>query len=121
MNQPLTDAQETWIQALESGEYNQGTGALHKQDSFCCLGVACDLYKKELSVEHREGFTTVMYDGSLVSAPHHVVKQLKLHSKWGTSKNKVEGTLSTLNDDGSSFAEIAAMLRADPEDYFYVD
>jgi hypothetical protein len=43
-----------WIAALRSGEYTQGTGALHKQadedgkpDTFCCLGVACDVALKQ--------------------------------------------------------------------------
>jgi len=32
-----------WVSVLRSGEYTQGTGALRKGDSFCCLGVLCDL------------------------------------------------------------------------------
>jgi hypothetical protein len=38
-----------WVKALRSGEYQQGTGALHGEDYasgtdvFCCLGVACDI------------------------------------------------------------------------------
>jgi hypothetical protein len=37
-----------WIAALESGEYKKGKLALRdKDDSFCCLGVLCDLYAKE--------------------------------------------------------------------------
>lgn len=36
-----------WVAALRSGEYSQGRGRLRKGDTFCCLGVACDLYAKE--------------------------------------------------------------------------
>ena len=32
-----------WIEALRSGKYEQGRGALRMGDKFCCLGVACDL------------------------------------------------------------------------------
>lgn len=37
-----------WIDALRSGEYEQGSGALQTRDGkFCCLGVLCDVYRKE--------------------------------------------------------------------------
>jgi hypothetical protein len=37
-----------WIKALRSGEYKQGCGALRpSKDKFCCLGVLCDVYRKE--------------------------------------------------------------------------
>ena len=39
----LTEAQEEWLVALESGEYKQGRGRLRDDNGFCCLGVACDL------------------------------------------------------------------------------
>lgn len=44
-------ARAKWYEALESGQYRQGYGALHmagaEQDSFCCLGVAC-----KVAVDH---------------------------------------------------------------------
>lgn len=30
-----------WVKALRSGEYSQATGNLQKDNSYCCLGVAC--------------------------------------------------------------------------------
>lgn len=36
-----------WVKALKSGEYTQTRHALRKDDSFCCLGVLCDLHSKE--------------------------------------------------------------------------
>lgn len=36
----------TWLNALRSGEYKQAQNRLRVNDSFCCLGVACDLYDK---------------------------------------------------------------------------
>lgn len=33
-----------WVEALESGEYQQGRGALRNDDdTYCCLGVACEV------------------------------------------------------------------------------
>lgn len=39
---------DQWLEALRSGKYEQGKGALrtvhnHSKDGFCCLGVLCDL------------------------------------------------------------------------------
>lgn len=45
MMHPLVDK---WLNALESGEYQQGRGKLRTKDNkFCCLGVLCDLAVKE--------------------------------------------------------------------------
>ena len=48
MKQEIADL---WTKALESGQYAQTTGILHKKtklnDSFCCLGVLCDLARRE--------------------------------------------------------------------------
>lgn len=44
---------EEWIDALGSGEYERGTGALRRPkgdgtgDQYCCLGVLCELAVKE--------------------------------------------------------------------------
>lgn len=34
------------VDALRSGEYRQGTGALQRGGKFCCLGVACEVALK---------------------------------------------------------------------------
>lgn len=37
-----------WVAALRSGEYNQGRNVLKNLDNtFCCLGVLCELYRKK--------------------------------------------------------------------------
>ena len=35
-----------WVEALESGKYDQTTGTLHDSAGFCCLGVLCDVARK---------------------------------------------------------------------------
>lgn len=35
------------VAALRSGKYKQTTYSLRDPDGFCCLGVACDMYRKE--------------------------------------------------------------------------
>lgn len=41
------DVKKLWVEALRSGKYQQGTGCLRMDDTFCCLGVLCDLHAKE--------------------------------------------------------------------------
>jgi len=38
-----------WVAALRSGKYKQGQRALHNRDddTYCCLGVLCELYKAD--------------------------------------------------------------------------
>lgn len=50
------EIKKLWLEALRSGKYKQGCGALKRLDkdpntgleefTFCCLGVLCDLYDK---------------------------------------------------------------------------
>ncbi len=38
-----------WIEALRSGNYKQGFGQLkNNKDEYCCLGVACELFKAKI-------------------------------------------------------------------------
>lgn len=60
------EVKEAWLNALRSGEYEQGEGALHKieedgPDTFCCLGVLCELAFKAGAVER---FETDTYAGA---------------------------------------------------------
>ena len=32
-----------WVEALRSGKYKQGRGQLRLGDTYCCLGVLCDI------------------------------------------------------------------------------
>jgi hypothetical protein len=41
-----------WLQALRSGKYQQTTKCLHREGKgFCCLGVLCDIHRKETGGE----------------------------------------------------------------------
>lgn len=38
-----------WIEALRSGNYEQGRYNLRRRDEFCCLGVLCDIVKDDVN------------------------------------------------------------------------
>ena len=41
-----------WVKALKSGEYAQGKGCLKDMDTYCCLGVLCEIHT---DVRHADG------------------------------------------------------------------
>ena len=44
MTEPNRENIQKWVDALRSGEYEQGKGNLKTADGkFCCLGVACEI------------------------------------------------------------------------------
>lgn len=105
----LTEKQKKWIEALRSGKYKQGRGFLKKDNCFCCLGVACEIFKEELNLE----VTDDEYDCSNDYLPLKVVKFLNLVSDSGANVDpNIDMTLVMLNDDmGMSFEEIANELE----------
>ncbi|WP_086846945.1 hypothetical protein [Amycolatopsis kentuckyensis] len=99
-----------WVEALRSGDYRQGTGQLSRDDKFCCLGVLCDVaVKSGVTVSTKTDDRSTGYDNSFVFLPPRV-------QEWaGLPENDpniaVANTwLSSLNDDGASFAEIADLI-----------
>ncbi len=95
-----------WVAALRSGRYKQGQKALRVHDSFCCMGVLCDIVK-----DHPEVSGKWLSDGFKVpdsvnngSWPDRKVKELT-GLVWGIDH------LATMNDNGKSFAEIADYIE----------
>ena len=102
-----------WIQALESGEYDQGRKVLRSTDNkYCCLGVVCDIvagdewYEKELaSVRTPRLFHPYgNIDAGLLD--NEACAQLRL-STIGMD------TFAEVNDNGWTFAEIADAMKSD--------
>lgn len=96
-----------FIKALESGNYRQTRGALHRVGDdgpcFCATGVACDLFRVRLglvvTINIRHGM--VGYEG-MYHGPPSVVKDA-LPINWDF--------VMRANDNGKSFEQIAALLR----------
>ena len=101
-----------WIEALRSGEYEQGTGHLNVGRSFCCLGVACEVASKH-SVE-------VVLDESLRIKGDDLNAQLEVQYWLGLSGAAGEyGDQSCLVEDNDnavkSFSEIADIIESNPD------
>lgn len=113
--------QSEWLEALESGRYNHGTGCLKRcygdWFEYCALGVACDLV----------GLTGVRaYDGEYyfengsIIVPKMVLRWLGLYTHDGACRaNESEPSIVRMNDElFLSFGEIAARIRLNPRMYF---
>lgn len=115
----LTESQEKWLTALESGQYEQGLRYLCRNNKYCCLGVACDIFNISFEVEECIDNIIKTYNKQQNSAPPDIVNALNLHDCLG-SKNGVDDIdgLARLNDRTYTFKEIAAIIRENPSDYF---
>ena len=121
------EIKQKWIEALRSGKYNQGTGCLRTyKNEFCCWGVLCDLHsKKNGDVWHitplmQDGEGKYAYYNEKLFAPKNVLKWAGFSDSILISMNEplVSGSesdkcffLSSLNDAGKTFSEIADIIE----------
>lgn len=121
-----------WVEALRSGGFRQGHGALRSRDGrYCCLGVACDLAAAEGVVVVDDDESGYGRDARLVAyvdpatgykdtayLPEKVRDWLGLSDERGRLKANAQvstdcNALSTLNDNGFAFKEIANVIERD--------
>jgi hypothetical protein len=110
---------DLWISALTSGEFVQGKGFLRiginddpQQNSYCCLGVLCELHSRATGTKWEvsklnEGISTYLNAGTYL--PEDVQRWAGL-SGYNPSYSGYGNTLSRANDKGLTFAEIAAII-----------
>jgi len=89
-----TEHTQQWLDALRSGEYEQGKNYLFNKGTYCCLGVAGRI----------AGVDIGEYDGRWKAYD-------EILDKMGMSR-KESGNITTMNDeDGLSFHEIANKIE----------
>ncbi len=123
------EIKKQWVAALRSGAYQQGMYRLRtRRDTYCCLGVLCDLYAKATGTAWTaptpiDGWR---YAGHDVYLPPVVVNWADIN--WADIQDtavaafgynpclrREDLTLSDLNDDGKSFNEIADAIESELE------
>lgn len=113
------EARRFWVEALESGEYQQGKHMLCVDDTYCPLGLACEVYQKYeggLSVlKLSTGLTT--YNGYSITLPDLVQLWLGMSDSMGSYYDPMSNLMDD-NDFGKSFQEIAQIIRSKPEGLF---
>lgn len=128
-----------WIEKLRSGEFAQTRGRLRKDNSYCCLGVACELYR----LEHPDtqwrspyGYDDPLYEQFILEGltydaalPTVVKDWLGLRSEIGVFiTNRIgphppglderKDSLAQMNDCGYLFTDIADVIESEPEGLF---
>ena len=116
------EIKQKWIDALKSGEYQQGRERLKTKDGkYCCLGVLCDIYSKETGegewVKNKYGGFAFEIEekNSKWELPRKVYQWAELDgdnpifsspdNKFGTS------SLAEVNDAGVPFDKIAFIIQ----------
>ena len=98
-----------WIKALFSGRYKQGRKKLRNlNNTFCCLGVLCDLYAKEKKIKwikKKDDYFILKEDAILPERVKH----------WAGIESDVcdydNSCLSADNDNGQKFKTIAKTIE----------
>ena len=109
-----------WVEALRSGEYEQGRNELQLNGRFCCLGVLCDLAVKAGVCTSREVTTdeevSVHYGtfGSYSSLPEEVIEWAGLDTSNPPVRDT--GTVRTLIDLNDYFKRDFAYIADTIED-----
>lgn len=106
-----------WIKRLEDPNAKQAIGTLNCESGMCCLGVLCDIVDPN---GWTDGYhKTFTYKDS--SAANYI--PIKLAEDIGIgqmgSSIRTNKSLSTMNDAGSTFQDIAQILRKKPLEYIY--
>ena len=121
MNLNQEQARAKLVEALQCGKYKKGIEALRREDRYCCLGVACDLYR-----EHEGAGEWVKYGsswsflGKIESLPQEVMDWLGFKDEAGALISDIEerslglSSLMDLNDNeyGMDFPEIADVIES---------
>lgn len=98
------DLLQRWLTALRSGKYSQAREALKKGDSFCCLGVLCDVANPTAWVEDYWESGDMQSEGN-DRPPIELIEQVGLRD--GDMEVLIE-----LNDgDREDFAHIADIIE----------
>lgn len=122
------DIAKLWIDALQSGDYRQTTGALCRTakdgtKSYCCLGVLCELYQQHadvsLDVDTREdsatGTTLKLYNrlDDFLPQPVRVWAGMKTNDGEFGYPDPVyrHDNLVAINDDDADFDEMAELIK----------
>ena len=93
-----------WIAALRSGLYKSTQRRLRLNDSYCCLGVYCDIYDKSLwkKSTHSDAY---LYLDIIDKLPLGIQLDLGL-------SDAQQSQLIYMNDQGISFDEIADQIES---------
>lgn len=103
-----------WVDALRSGEYHQTDGALRRGNTFCCLGVLCNIHARLHPLIAAKQSWSGEYMGQSEFLPATVMRWAGLQTDYGDSVyiKENEAALTEHNDNGRTFKEIADAIES---------
>lgn len=110
------DVKEAWVDALRSGKYRQTRETLADYQGHCCLGVLAEVLNKQFPEVYAETQTKFEKTGWEIRIYYNPGSYkagglpMSLVDKIGLS-SQIQDKLSTRNDDGATFQEIAAYIQ----------
>lgn len=114
-----------WVAALRSGDYKQGDGSLRDSEtnSFCCLGVLCNLHAESHPKIAKTQKDPGVYLGESEFLPEEVLAWAGMDSSDGSTVGNTEiningksfSCLTEANDSGTSFKRIATWIEKNYE------
>lgn len=107
------DIKAKWVEALRSGKYRQGVGALKKECiddgslRYCCLGILCDIHDQSQWIDPMRTGARWSYGKYFLTGlpPKEVLD-------WSGLMAAQTKDFSDMNDSGKSFDEIADYIEA---------
>ena len=98
-----------WVDALRSGDYKQTQSKLRKGNSFCCLGVLCNLH----ALAHLEIAAHQKLKHEYMGQDQELPDKVRIWAGLQGSIGEIEGQLSLAekNDGGCGFREIADLIE----------
>ena len=122
----MNDNAKKWVAALHSGQFKQTKSCLSSEGRYCCLGVACEVYIADghvLEKSKEEGLCK--YGGERYVLPPIVQHWLRLRNDNGSTNAALVRSdggfsygLSSANDRGATFTEIADFIESEPDGLF---
>jgi hypothetical protein len=107
-----------WVEALRSGEYEQGQSFLNKNNKFCCLGVLCEIVGVEKEYIPTNYLFSYGEEKSISACSKEVMDVVGLNDTLGMYNN-YSASLANLNDGlGKSFDQIADIIESEPDGLF---
>lgn len=112
-----------WVEALRSGKYEQGKRRLRSENTFCCLGVLCDLYRIDQGgrADWKYGELGCSFLGQMNELPIEVARWSGLNDTAGDAVfiasidsgpyDIPDQCLAEHNDEGRTFEQIADAIE----------
>ncbi len=101
--------EQEWLAALRSGGYEQAIGVMKThQGGYCCLGLACELDQRITNLDDDP-----LFDGQMVSPISAAIDVGDSATPWSWMTPAQGRALSEMNDNGSTFTEIADAWEAE--------